>query len=544
MSRALILIGHGSHLNADSSAPVYAHAAAIRASGAFDEVHEAFWKEEPPLTSVLHLSGADEVLIVPLFLSEGYFTREVLPREIGLTGPVMRDGKRTFRYLPPVGTHPAMTSMILRRAGRALGTDPVRRGGASLIVVGHGTERNSTSANTVYALVERLRERGDFGSVTCGFLDEAPYISDVVSGSTYAEVVFVPFFVAEGWHTRETIPAELGLTGDVTSKDGRTLWYTPPVGTLPEMAEVILAMTRDAVVETSGAAAFVGSDECGVANGTVRRLYREHASAREAFLSRVDGSLGPVGFMDVAIERVRDGQYRVRHVDDVAAEVGRLASHTDPDDARDIARFRADGSYRPLRSTADLRSGWVFSLVDADGLWRVLSGLYPVAIDDWYRGRHLPRPAIDFSAWSARQTAMYADVRKLEPEGVREVTATLCATCHRSRLWEDDRTRADTEPFLGSADTQASSRTLGASPTGDGGKAGDRDPEEFASRTGHRDASGGLPILRVDRTRTSEPSARTTLVVPCVEPCTLFATHARERVTSKSAFPRSTANPA
>ncbi|HEX5870825.1 MAG TPA: hypothetical protein VFY65_10435, partial [Longimicrobium sp.] len=32
--QALIIIGHGSHLNAESSAPVYAHAAAIRATGA------------------------------------------------------------------------------------------------------------------------------------------------------------------------------------------------------------------------------------------------------------------------------------------------------------------------------------------------------------------------------------------------------------------------------------------------------------------------------------------------------------------------------
>jgi sirohydrochlorin cobaltochelatase len=30
---------------------------------------------------------ADEVYVVPLFISEGYFTEEVIPRELGLDGP-------------------------------------------------------------------------------------------------------------------------------------------------------------------------------------------------------------------------------------------------------------------------------------------------------------------------------------------------------------------------------------------------------------------------------------------------------------------------
>ena len=53
--KALVIVGHGSHLNAESSAPVYAHAAAIRATGAFDEVRECFWKEEPSMREVFDL---------------------------------------------------------------------------------------------------------------------------------------------------------------------------------------------------------------------------------------------------------------------------------------------------------------------------------------------------------------------------------------------------------------------------------------------------------------------------------------------------------
>ena len=52
---ALIVVGHGSHLSAESSAPVREHAERIREMGIFDEVLEAFWKEEPNLRDAVDL---------------------------------------------------------------------------------------------------------------------------------------------------------------------------------------------------------------------------------------------------------------------------------------------------------------------------------------------------------------------------------------------------------------------------------------------------------------------------------------------------------
>ena len=41
----LLLLGHGSHFNADSSAAIHSHADRIRSSGAFAEVRVGFWVE-------------------------------------------------------------------------------------------------------------------------------------------------------------------------------------------------------------------------------------------------------------------------------------------------------------------------------------------------------------------------------------------------------------------------------------------------------------------------------------------------------------------
>ena len=51
------------------------------------------------------------------------------------------------------------------------------------------------------------------------------------------------------WHTRETIPEDLGLTGEVTHLDGKRVFYGAPVGTHPSMANLIVARAREAATE-------------------------------------------------------------------------------------------------------------------------------------------------------------------------------------------------------------------------------------------------------------------------------------------------------
>jgi len=254
--QALIIIGHGSHLNADSSAPVYRHAEAIRRTGVFDEVRECFWKEEPSMREVFDLVEADDVYVVPLFISEGYFTGEVIPRELGLSGPapsVTTKLGKTIRYCGPVGTHPSMAAMILRRAEETAGLSHDEARGAGLVIIGHGTERNSNSSEVIYRVTREAAEAGAFGQVRTGFLDQEPEVGRVLGEMEEERIVLVPFFVAEGWHTQETIPDDLGINRPAvsarTERGGRTIWYAPPVGTFPEIARIILQRAREAGAE-------------------------------------------------------------------------------------------------------------------------------------------------------------------------------------------------------------------------------------------------------------------------------------------------------
>ncbi|MGC1480587.1 MAG: CbiX/SirB N-terminal domain-containing protein [Chthoniobacterales bacterium] len=249
---ALVLIGHGSTLNPDSSAPTHDHAATIRARGIFGEVVSTFWKEEPSFREVLRMIEADDIYLVPNFISEGYFTQTVIPRELELDGPVTRVGSRTLKYCEPVGSHPAMTDVILQRAREtAPSVDPAA---ASLLIVGHGTGLNDNSAKAAKDQVRWISDLGIYGEVLATYMEEPPLISEWDTITKHPDVVVVPFFIADGLHSYQDIPVLLGTEEegapaasqrDVFRKNphslrGKRVHYASAIGTEPSMVDVIL----------------------------------------------------------------------------------------------------------------------------------------------------------------------------------------------------------------------------------------------------------------------------------------------------------------
>jgi sirohydrochlorin cobaltochelatase len=238
--KALVIVGHGSHLNEDSSLPIYEHAERIRKTGEFDEVVECFWKEEPSMRHVLDTVESEEVYVVPAFISEGYFTQQVIPRELGLEETVTKKGYKTIRYAGPLGTFEGMPDVILERVNDLMRGKEVS-GRTALLLLGHGTDLNKNSGGVIYLNATHIRERKIYDDVEVGFLDQEPEIGTVVESVAASNVILIPVFIAEGWHTRETIPQDLGLKGEVTARENKTIFYGAPVGTHPSMANLIVA---------------------------------------------------------------------------------------------------------------------------------------------------------------------------------------------------------------------------------------------------------------------------------------------------------------
>ena len=276
----LVLVGHGSTLNAESAAPTHQHVEALRGRGIFAEVLPAFWKEEPCLAAVLRGAFTPRVFVVPLFISEGYFTEEVIPRELGFTKPgetsfervqkrplpgAGEGGTQVLHYCGPVGTHDSMTGVLLARAREVVANHPFPRAPnpkeIALFIAGHGTGNNENSRKAIERQVELIRARGEYQEVHAVFMEEEPRVGDCYALAQARNLVMVPFFVSDGLHSYEDIPVMLGEPERIvqsryrqgqptwrnpTEKKGKLLWYSASIGNEPHIPEVILERVREA----------------------------------------------------------------------------------------------------------------------------------------------------------------------------------------------------------------------------------------------------------------------------------------------------------
>ena len=367
----LLLLGHGSTLNADSSAPTYQHAEELRRRGLFAEVQVGFWKEEPNFRQSLRQMRARRIYVVPNFISSGYFTEQVIPRELGLAGPVTQLDGREVIYCRPVGLHPSMTEALLLGAQEA-----VQNSGAAiahpgktacLFICGHGTSFNDNSTKIIHEQAQVIRERGLFADCQAVLMEQKPFVKDWRTLTTCPDVVVMPFFISDGLHSDEDIPVLLGLPPD--SRDealgkphiegGRRLWYGAAIGTGTFMADVILAQVKQAEREFPE---------------------KNRILARPPNEDRAPVPVSPpwkIGQVHV------DENFHLRHQADGDVPAAQLKVINSLTAVRDLIRCNEEGRFRPLRAAPDLRRDWIYLAGDPTAAEAALDYIYPAELANW-----------------------------------------------------------------------------------------------------------------------------------------------------------------
>lgn len=427
---ALILVGHGSTINPDSSAPTHRHADEIRRRGEFAEVVCAFWKEEPSLREVYYMLRSKEVYIVPNFISEGYFCQQVLPRELRLDGPVTHRAGLTLYYCDPVGVHEGMTKLLLKRADEVAPGIP--REQTSVIIVGHGTNLNENSRKVIEKQVALIRDGGHgFAEVLDAYMEEAPLVAEWASLASSPNVVVVPFFIADGLHSFQDIPVLLGIEsepGPAASQSevfrrnpyqlhGRNLYYSSAIGTEELMADVVLDQVRDFDAKHRKSSALAPG-----------------GTASDVPTLPADGFI--LGQLRTTPRR--EGGWAVHHVDD-HPDAPHLVHHHCADAAREIAACDDAGAFRPLKTAPNLKHGWCLHLQDDADLRTALDWFYPAALgflQHWQAGQLQP---VHLRETLGRQTGMYRFVNTIRDDQAHRMVACECdakSKCLRRITWQ------------------------------------------------------------------------------------------------------------
>jgi sirohydrochlorin cobaltochelatase len=428
---ALLLVGHGSTLNADSSAPTWSHAEEIRRRGIFAEVQVTFWKEEPNFREALRQTRRQRVYVVPNFISSGYFTEQIIPRELGLAGARTLIGDQEIIYCAPVGLHPSMTEALLQRAaGVVAGSgekieEPART--ACLFICGHGTSFNDNSTKIIHEQAAAIRARGLYADCQAVLMEQKPFVRDWRTLTACPDVIVVPFFIADGLHSFEDIPVLLGLTHDVREKSfanphhepGRRLWYATSIGTEKSIADVIVAQVEQAEAEFSGP--------------KIPARTETPAPALESVLARWLEETPPPWKMGQVV--IQPG-FELRQVEDAGREAGDLRRLTTPEELRELVNTDAGGCFRPLRAAPNLRSGWIYRAPDVAGLHLALDAIYPAALANAALFREGRLSTTPWTETAERQSGRFRVVREIEGSALEGLITEVCERgCLKTRLW-------------------------------------------------------------------------------------------------------------
>jgi sirohydrochlorin cobaltochelatase len=411
MTTALVLAGHGSHISPNTAGVVWKVVDELRARGVADEVTAAFWKEVPSFHGVLPTIAADDVTIVPLFTARGYFTQTVIPAEMALEGNLtLRDG-RILRYARTLGEHPYLSRIVRSRIEQAIQQFSLDAGRTAVAVIGHGTKRSAESRAAAESQAAMLRASSLVAEVVSVYLDDEPSIPDAYRLTTAPHLIAIPYFLASGSHTTLDLPAELGLPAGalVGEVQGRSVYYTPPVGDGDSLTDLVLDLAREA-----GAPLYPPHD--GSPWGSFPTV------GRDDLISEV-----------LAVRSMPFGQLWL-----TPSDVRVRGDKRDTILVDDPSRLRAtvrEQPFRPLSTTRDLPGGWHIEIREPAMLHAVVETVYPGAAADWAAHRRGVFRSTGLADVAARQTGAFRELALLDRATQPHLVADVCATCVRHPAW-------------------------------------------------------------------------------------------------------------
>ncbi|NEY90455.1 sirohydrochlorin chelatase [Tabrizicola oligotrophica] len=135
------------------------------------------------------------LVVFPLFMAGGWFTRVHLPGELARAGAV------GWRMLEPFGCLEAVQALAVDLV--------VETGATAAILAAHGSFKSRVPAAIAGRVAAMVAARGL--RVACGFIDQAPQLAGITGFGPGS--VCLPFFAAGGDHVTEDIPAALAKAG-------------------------------------------------------------------------------------------------------------------------------------------------------------------------------------------------------------------------------------------------------------------------------------------------------------------------------------------
>lgn len=226
----MLLAGHGAPRHRAAQASILAQAEALaRASGC--RVQAGFLTADPSIAEAASALGDDSLVVLPMFMADGYLVRSAVPRALG----------RDARILTPLGLLPGLGDLIVSQAVDACMSAGLTPRRTTVLIAGHGSAHGGASREAVTVQARRVAETALFGGVEMAFLEEEPGLGAQLRRCR-GDLVVSGFFAAPGAHAGEDVPQLLAAD---PWRGTRRLLDLGPIGVdpgvVPLLAEVLRA---------------------------------------------------------------------------------------------------------------------------------------------------------------------------------------------------------------------------------------------------------------------------------------------------------------
>jgi sirohydrochlorin ferrochelatase len=208
----LIIAAHGDCGGKGGNVLTQELAHRMRQTGRFAEVAVGFMRGQPSIEEAAARIASDTIRIYPLFLGNGYYVSEAIPRRLAIADGVDALGHHII-FEEPLGLNAHLPGLLASAAAAAA----IRRGippsVANLLLVAHGSERAPNSAETARQIMRGIIHAGSFSSVDVSFLEEAPFFSDAIRTCARPTLV-LGLFAGGGMHATDDVQEAIRSLGD------------------------------------------------------------------------------------------------------------------------------------------------------------------------------------------------------------------------------------------------------------------------------------------------------------------------------------------
>ncbi|QWG11499.1 hypothetical protein KMZ29_17390 [Bradyrhizobium sediminis] len=198
---ALLIAAHGERSEGATNDGVKDIAQAVSAQGLVAEVGVGFINGTPDIGEAFAALTAPRVIVYPLFASSGYFTRDRLVQLLDEAN----SESRNVEVLPPLGLDSGLPDLVLGRASEVARENSFAPETTSVILLAHGSRRNSASREATEQVVRAIEGRAAFRSVGIALLEERPFLEQAMA-RVQGPAVVVGMFSGEGMHGASDAP--------------------------------------------------------------------------------------------------------------------------------------------------------------------------------------------------------------------------------------------------------------------------------------------------------------------------------------------------